>query len=406
MRNGLAARGVGWFTLALATGCAAPGPAPQTGPECAFGDVAFSASFPGGRLDGCRRTGRRAFLLAIEPEARPINPSPWYAFDVLSEAPQALEITLDYGDFRHRYVPKLGSGDGSGWTRLDAPVVTRHGGTQASFTLVVPAGVRRVAAQPIVTPGDTRAWVEDVARRTPLEAGVLGSSAEGRTIPRLAGGNARGGTLVITGRQHPPEVTGAFALRAFVERLAEDEPLAAQFREHYGVLVVPMLNPDGVARGHWRLDSAGTDLNRDWGPFRRPETRLVRDALTALAPVLILDFHSTKRDVLYTPPDDAAIERAGFPPAWHAAINARLDGEPIARDANHNPRHPTLKSWVPDALGVPAITFEVGDATPRDRIDTMARIAAEEAMRLLLEHRVPLAVHARERFSAWRAASR
>lgn len=374
----------GWLALLLAAGCAAPGADRQQGPECTFGDTVFSASFPGGRLHACRQTGPNAFTLAIEPEARPINPSPWYAFDVVSEGPQALDITLDYDDFRHRYAPKVRAEDGSGWRPLEAPVTTSDERTQASFAFRAPEGVIRIAAQAIVTPADESAWVEEVAATSPLQACVLGKSAEGRPIRCLAGGDPQAGTLVVTGRQHPPEVTGAFALRAFVERLAANEPLAQRFRDRYGIFVVPMLNPDGVVRGHWRLDSAGTDLNRDWGPFKRPETRLVRDALPDLAPVLIVDFHSTKRDVLYTPPDDADIARAWLAPAWHTAINARLAGEPIVRNAAHNPGKPTLKSWAPQALGIPAVTFELGDATPRARIDAVARAAAEEAMRLLL----------------------
>ena len=191
----------------------------------------------------------------------------------------------------------------------------------------------------------------------------------------------------MTGRQHPPEVTGALALRAFVERLAADDSLAERFRDEYGLFVVPLLNPDGVVRGNWRYDAAGTDLNRDWGPFARPETRLVRDALTERDPVLVLDFHSTTRDVLYTPVDEAPLTRAWFPAAWHAAINRRLEGPPLARGAAHNPGNPTLKSWAAEALRVPGITFELGDATDAQRIETLAAIAAEEAMKLLLERR-------------------
>lgn len=376
---------IGSVSLLLAAGCAAPERDWQRGPECTYGRTTFSASFPGGRLDGCRQTAPNAFTLAIEPEGTPINPSPWYAFDVVSDEAQLLAFTLDYGDFAHRYPPKVKTGQGSGWAPLGTPLSTSDRRTRAHFAFDAPAGVSRIAAQEVVTLVDESAWVRNLARTTSLEEGELGLSAEGRPIPSLTGGTAPSGTLVITGRQHPPEVTGAFALRVFVERLSEDEPLAERFRGQYAIFVVPMLNPDGVARGHWRFDASGSDLNRDWGPFERPETRLVRDALAGLSPVLILDFHSTTRDVLYTPPDDADVELAWFPPAWHAAINARLDGPPLARGAAHNPGNPTLKSWALTAHGIPAITFEVGDATSRERIDAMARIAAEEAMRLLLD---------------------
>lgn len=371
------------LVLLVAAGCAAPEAKWQAGPDCGYEGIAFTASFAGGRLSGCRQTAPDAFTLAFEPEGRPINPSPWYAFDVVIDERRTLDITLDYGDFTHRYAPKVKSS--SGWEPVEGTVRTSEADTRAHFRFEAPSGTSRIAAQEILAPADARAWVQEVAAATSLEDGVLGLSAESRPILSLAGGTALSGTLVVTGRQHPPEVTGAFALRAFVARLAADDPLAERFRAEYGVFVVPMLNPDGVARGHWRFDASFADLNRDWGPFERPETRLVRDTLADLSPVLILDFHSTTRDVLYTPPDDADIARAGFPGAWHAAINARLDGAPLARGAAHNPGNPTLKSWAPTVYGIPAITFEVGDETPRERIDAMARIAAEEAMRLLLE---------------------
>lgn len=48
---------------------------------------------------------------------------------------------------------------------------------------------------------------------------------------------------------------------------------------HFVVKVVPMLNPDGVARGHFRFDTLGQNLNRhyeDPDPLKQPAIYAVR----------------------------------------------------------------------------------------------------------------------------------
>ena len=106
----------------------------------------------------------------------------------------------------------------------------------------------------------------------------IGRSVEGRPIRALHVNPEAPRHVLVLGRQHPPEVTGALALIPFVERLlakridacAQAEPTCALFEQH-GFMVAPNLNPDGVARGHWRHNLGGVDLNRDWGAFTQPE---------------------------------------------------------------------------------------------------------------------------------------
>lgn len=382
-----------WLALGLAavlahSGCASREAQPElAGPRCEYPEVRFDGSIPAGRLNGCRQRSPHAYTLFIRPENEPINPSPWYAFRVDADAARRLRLTLDYGETDHRYPPKI-QVDGV-WGPLPGAVKLTDSESRATFAVDVPAGGLTIAAQPILTPADERAWVANLAATSAFDAGVLGHSARGRQIPLLVSAGAGDGVVVVVGRQHPPELTGARALHDFVARLAAEDALARRFRERFGVLVVPMLNPDGVAAGHWRHDSAGIDLNRDWGPFRRPEPQLLRERLEALAgagsrPVLLLDFHSTWRDVLYTQPDDAAGARADFAGDWHRRINARLGAWGIDRGPGHNPGRPTLKTWAHETYGIPAITVELADDAPAERIRQVAGAAAEELMHLLL----------------------
>jgi len=73
---------------------------------------------------------------------------------------------------------------------------------------------------------------------------------------------------------------------------------------------------------------------------------------------------------------------------WVKAVDERLDDDvyPFTREARHNSGRPISKNYMYDTYGISAITYEVGDATPRSAIKLSAEVFAEEMMKLLLEH--------------------
>jgi murein tripeptide amidase MpaA len=196
------------------------------------------------------------------------------------------------------------------------------------------------------------------------------------------------GVVVIVSRQHPPETTGSQALMSFVEAIVSDTSLAQDFRKHFAVLLVPLVNPDGVEAGHWRHNLNGVDTNRDWGVFAQPETRVVRDAILAARErgrlVLHLDFHSTFGDTFYTQPDEEPSTPAGFTKAWIEGLKRRVPTYTVNRSATRNPTPTTSHNWAHRTFGIPAITYEIGDNTDRLVLRSVAVAAAESMMEQLL----------------------
>ncbi len=371
--------------------------------ECATAKARIDKDFPTGAYAGCKPISKKHFKLTIAPEDEgDINCSAWYAFRVAAPRKARIKVDLDYTKCGHRYWPKT-STDGVNWKFMTPKNVTVEGESgerTARLSLGVGKEPLFVAAQEIFPPSIYDAWLSDLEKAPFVSVQLLGKSAHNRDIKLLTiaqEGSTPRETIVLVGRQHPPEVTGALAMVPFIETIMGDSELAKAYRARFETLAVPLLNPDGVVYGHWRHNTGGVDLNRDWGPFTQPETGLMQKLLQSLDkdPArdlrVLIDFHSTGRDVFYTIPDELPTDPELFTKKWLELYQTRMPDYDVNRDARHAVGRPISKAHAYDTYGVPGITFEIGDETDRQLIKRIGRESAIAMMQTMLQTPLPQA---------------
>ncbi len=200
--------------------------------------------------------------------------------------------------------------------------------------------------------------------------------------------------LLILCRQHGDEPASTEALLGLIQSVADskDPALRADLR-HVTLYVVPMVNPDGAEQGT-RRNAVHADLNRDWGPFRQPETRAMAHLLALLRPALVVDAHNWDSGDEYNA-DCLEIRRADHSPLGEAELALQQQSVQSLASAGYSVQSfaygpdndPRLAHRYCTSLGLPSLLVETHAGTPQNTADYLKRQRMYVALAHFLVHR-------------------
>jgi len=364
---------------------------PDKNKECSSDIVKIEFNFPGAGSLSCEVIKSDYIKIYINPEIDDsINPSPWFAIRK-SEHSKSIKLELDYKNYKHRYYPKL-SKDKKKWTKIDEIFISKKEGGKIVIIDFLPSNQKEyVASQELITDFWYDEWYNELESSGRVKREIIGFSVLRNPIPMFfAEKNTNNPYILILGRQHPPEVTGAFAMKGFINQLLTVNSLTDSFLDRYNILFVPLMNPDGVMNGFWRYNANKKDLNRDWGNFTQPETDAVYKKLTKLSNkklVLFIDFHSTFKNIFYISDvlEDSSMKH--FLRDWLGDSRDSLSEINYSYEIINslNKDNGVSKNYIYNKYKIPSVTYEVSDNENRNIIQQSSSVLATNLMKLLLK---------------------
>jgi murein tripeptide amidase MpaA len=258
--------------------------------------------------------------------------------------------------------------------------------------------------------GFDEAWAR-LAEQAGVQVHVAGTSVEGRPIRAYELGRPDGAPVLLTGLMHGVEIVGSLALLELVRHIVTDPQ--AELLRHARVVVVPIVNPDGLhancarlalgRRAFHRCNARGVDLNRNFPrlrttmpsnplggsrwrhsphyvgpqPLSEPETRALHAIAESLRPRVSIAFHSFGELLLYPwaftarpNPRRVHYERAGraFLGGSRAAAHYR-----VMQATDWYSTVGDMDDWLDAQYGTLAFTVEV--SRPMRRLANLRRLS-------------------------------
>lgn len=299
---------------------------------CALAPAVLAATtihtdFEGGALGRVEKVSDVHFRLAVKGESDQNGRNQqanWYYFRVDDAGPA--ELTLDMTDLPGEYNFKPNRG---AITADTPPVISYDGRTWKHIeTFAYDAKEPKLSLR--VIPRARRFWIAHVPPYTGVELGrlrremmrhpdfneqVIGKTLGGRDLLLWTIGPARDAgkpAVWLMFRQHSWETGSSWAGEGAVRTLLADNAESRRLRESVMWKILPLCDPDGVARGGVRFNARGYDLNRNWDvedAAAMPEIAAQRNAVRAWiqsghAIALFFSLHNTETsEYLEGPPD-------------------------------------------------------------------------------------------------------
>ena len=364
---------------------------PVLNKQCLTSIVLVDFDFPGAGNLSCEIINSQHIKLFINSETDDsINPSPWFAIRK-SKHSENIKIELDYGNYNYRYNPKISS-DNKAWDNLNMLNILKKNNDKILVIDFLPSNKKQyIASQEIITQSWYYNWFNELKETGKVRSETIGFSVLKKPITMFfIETDIKNPYIIILGRQHPPEVTGAFALKGFIDQLVSPSQLSQNFLNQYNIIFVPLMNPDGVDNGHWRYNVNKIDLNRDWGTFSQPETIAVNEKLIRLTAnsklALFIDFHSTYNNIFYIS-ENLSNNLSKFSlENWINNSRSGLlgIGYNFQLINSSNKDNGVSKNYIYNKYNIPSMTYEVSDSEDRKKIKQSSSILATELMKFLV----------------------
>lgn len=215
--------------------------------------------------------------------------------------------------------------------------------------------------------------LEPVMTATALpEVFVFGQSAGGKDLKAFRYGTGSK-IIMLVGGIHAGFEANTVELMQDVQQYLENNP--AQIKSEITFLIIPSLNPDGLAKGRvldGRFNGHGVDLNRNWGcdwsadavfqdrkdnpgehAFSEPETIALGSLIQSVKPVIVLFYHAAADGVFEGTCVNHETVSAGL-----AAFYGQNSGYSYGKPFTAYEVTGTAPSWVA-SLGIPSLDVEL-----------------------------------------------
>ena len=360
--------------------------------QCNTSAVQIDFDFPGAGNLTCEIINSKYIKFFINPETDDsINPSPWFAIRK-SKHSEDIKLEFDYKNYQHRYDPKI-SNDKKIWKKINQTNILKDENGKIIIINFSPSNEKEyISSQELITEDWYNDWFNYLGGLEKVKSELIGLSVLKKPITMFfVEENTNNPYILILGRQHPPEVTGAIAIKSFVNELISKNDLSESFLDNYNIIFVPLMNPDGVENGYWRYNENKKDLNRDWGVFSQPETKSVNNKLINFKDdkkiEVFIDFHSTYKNIFYISDISESHKLQNFLKNW--LNNSKPDLLKIDYDYkivnSMSPNNGVSKNYIFNKYNIPSVTYEVSDVEDRDKIKKSSSILSQKLMQSLLE---------------------
>lgn len=363
--------------------------------------ISLSNNFDGARLNGATLINDSLVSVDITPEISTVKPHPWYGFKIWAPKKQNIKLKLIYPvNITHQSHPRL-SWDGKDWNKISPELYSPTTkkiiykfikiGTDAVLNLEIGPDTLWVAANEIITTKRVVEWIKDLSNKQPfIYHTVIGESKEGRALHavNIVNENAEKNIIVLS-RQHASEVVGYLAMQSFIETLVEDSQIAKEFRSKYNIYLFPHINPDGAHNGHWRHNSGGVDLNKDWGNSKQPEIKSIKSYIANKTNIsssnlyFSIDFFSSSQDILYTLPSEFKGNVPGLTVKIAEMVRKSSNYYPVIRPRTSDSKKVSAESYLFHQFGSETLAVIIDENSDATSIKGKGKILSLTMMKLM-----------------------